>query len=292
MDGGNEHRPTNVPLMRALAGEFADAYIRSFLIEPVARALRIEASIEQARRALTDPATCLAVFYAHYVFSRRGRERDNLVACSSAALRKLVEAHGQRVFMEPAEAIWDEFAAVCERRGISTHEEQNRGPIQGMFELAAEIEKAYPGLSLATWILEAVRRAEILEPEHARFVDIRGVGPKAASTFIRDVVVLFGVEENVPPGERIYMLAVNRWLRAILPRITTEPGLENTPDWIVAGKVAKYTRMAGVSACRFDMGVTYFGQRIVGTSGRFEQELEKLAAGSLRLPATEAPKLV
>lgn len=291
METEREYGPKNLPAMQSLAGEYADAYIRTFLVEPIARAIRVPATVAEVKNALSDPERCLLVFFQHYAFARRGRERDDLVACATAALHSLAEAvaPAQMLEIEDYGRAWDEFASAGARRGVQPHEPKNRGPVQGMFELAAEIHRYYPGLSLATWIVEAVRRAEVLEPEHARMVDIRGVGPKSASTFIRDVVVLFGIEEDVHPAERIYMLAVDRWLRIVLPHITTEPGLENAPDWIVAGKVARYTRMAGASACRFDMGVTYFGQRTVGNPERFDQEFARL--GSVSSDPRGAPKL-
>lgn len=290
MQADREFSAKNVPAMQCLAGHYADAYIRTFLVEPVARALRRPASADEVRNALSDPVRCLFVFFQHYAFARRGRERDDLTACACSALNHLAEAVAPAHVLETDDhtRIWEKFVAACANRGVPAHEPQNRGPVQGVFELAAEIHGSYPGLSIAAWVVEAVRRAEVLEPEHARIVDIRGVGPKTASTFIRDVVVLYGIEEDIHPAERIYMLAVDRWLRMALPHITTEPELGNAPDWIVAGKVARYTRAAGVSACRFDMGVTYFGQRVVGSPDRFEQEFAKL--GSVSSEPKGAPK--
>jgi hypothetical protein len=263
--------------MRALAQEFADLYIREFLLQPLARVMRCEASVEDTTKHLADQKGALTAFLGHYVFARRGKDRDFLASTAVAALSTATARHGDGWLgaMDPAEA-WEEFVTLSKSRGEQAREQQDRGPIQGSVELAQEVERLYPGLSLATWVVEAVRRANVLEPEHTRLVDIRGIGPKTASSFVRDVVVLHDLEGQVAVSERIFMLTVDRWLRAVLPLITDEPGLEDAPDWIIAGKVAKFTRMANVSACRFDMGVTYFGQRKVGRPERFAEAFLRL----------------
>ena len=58
--------------------------------------------------------------------------------------------------------------------------------------------------------------------------------------------------------------------------IVPEPGMEKAADWVIAGKVAKYTRRAGVSAIRFNMGATFFGQRRVRDPNRFTDTLARL----------------
>lgn len=264
--------------MHALASGYADLYIRDFLVAPVARIKKIEPQREAVLAAFQSPYQALHIFFAHYAFARRGREREDIASVAMAALARITERIGEDGLIESDDAaqLWVEFEAVCEERGLKPREEQNRGAVQGILELAQEIHHIYPGASLATWIVKGLREHQVLEAEYTRLVDIRGIGPKSASTFVRDTVVLFEIQDLVSPAERIFTLAVDRWLRLVLPRITDEPDLEDVPDWIVAGKVAKYTRLAKCPAGRFDMGVTYFGQRIVMKENRFDSEFNRL----------------
>ncbi|MCC6404561.1 MAG: hypothetical protein IT207_11185 [Fimbriimonadaceae bacterium] len=273
-----DYAARNVAAVHTLAGRYADLYLRDFLIGPISRFAKVEPEKEAVLGVLHSPFQTLGAFFGHYAFARRGREREDVASVATTALARAAERIGEQTLIESEDAaqLWAEFVAVCEERGLKPREEQNRGTVQGILELAQEIHRLYPGTSLATWIVKGLREHQVLEPEYERIVDIRGIGPKAASTFVRDTVVLFDLEELVSPAERIYTLAVDRWLRKILPLITNEPGLEDVPDWIVAGKVAKYTRLAKAPASRFDMGVTFFGQRIVVREDRFEREFARL----------------
>lgn len=281
-----EYSPRNVEAVATLAGKYADLYIREFFVEPLARTMRIAPDRNAIRTLLESPFGALAAFYSHYAFARRGKERDVIATAALSALNECAAVVGEQglIGSDDSVQVWAAFESILTAQGRKPREEQNRGPVQGMLELAQEIHRLYPGLSLATWVVRGVSEASTLEPAYQRIVDIRGIGPKSAATFVRDVVVLFGLEDSVDYADRIYLLSVDRWLRRVLPKITDEPGLDNAPDWIVAGKVAKYTRMANVSACRFDMGVTYFGQRVVVNEGRFDAEFERLsrAAGEDR----------
>jgi hypothetical protein len=55
--------------------------------------------------------------------------------------------------------------------------------------------------------------------------------------------------------------------------------MDKAADWIIAGKISKYSRRAGVSGIAFNMGSTYFGQKIVKDPAGFEEALKKVAVG-------------
>jgi len=60
--------------------------------------------------------------------------------------------------------------------------------------------------------------------------------------------------------------------------------MEDAADWIVAGKISKYARRARVSSIRFNMGVTYFGQKIVKEPDRFQDEMKNLMIELMQKP--------
>jgi hypothetical protein len=128
-------------------------------------------------------------------------------------------------------------------------------------------------------MLNGIAQTKRLELQFERIVDIRGVGPKSTSTFMRDVVYMFGYEDKVEPADRIYIHPIDRWLRMMARYLVPEPNMDKAADWIIAGKVSKYSRRAGVSGIAFNMGSTYFGQKIVKDPSRFEEVLKKVALG-------------
>ncbi len=288
--------------MRKMAGEYAELYQRDFLVGHLRKLLGLpEAEKAEIAEALEDPYKALLVFFGHYAFARRGKDRDELAALAMEAMIKLTaETPFEEVLDWPDGCrLWESFEAVCQDRRRKSSEQQNRGPIQGMLELAQEIHRVDPELSLATWVVEGVDQTGRLEPQHMSIVDIRGVGPKSASTFVRDMVWLYDAEDDIEATDRIYVQPVDRWLRAIVKYVVPETGLEDPADWIVAGKISKYTRRARVSGIGFNMGTTYFGQRLVQVPERLEDslrnllmaELEKIKAGKSAADGPEGAHL-
>ena len=285
------NRPQEVPLdpkavilMRRLAGEFGEKYTREFLLERFKKELTLSSSTRDAvLAAMEDPFLSLLAFVGHYAFARRGKDRDEL---SRIALRSVHQLVSERPFTEVLDMpdgvlLWEKFAEKCEQSGRKPQEDLNRGPVQGMLELAQEVHRNDPGQSIATWIIGSLEDSGRVEPQHERIVDIRGVGPKSASAFIRDLVWLFDAEEDVSPIDRIYVQPVDRWLRLAVTYLVPEPDLDEPPDWVVAGKISKYSRRAKVSGILLNMGLTYFGQRIALRPERFETELRHLLAEEL-----------
>ncbi|MBS1714520.1 MAG: hypothetical protein JST30_09315 [Armatimonadetes bacterium] len=275
--------PRAVAIMKKMAGDFADRYAEEFLLGHVRKSLGSAAGDKKATAdCLESPYESLLVFYSHYAFARRGKDRDDLSKLASDALRRLAASTPFEEVLGQADgtALWSAFEQVCADAHKKSGEQQNRGPIQGMLELAQEIHRQDPELSLATWIVDGVEDDGRLEDRHMRIVDIRGVGPKSASTFVRDMVWLYDVEDDIEPADRIFVQPVDRWLRLMVKFVVPEPGLDDPADWIVAGKVSKYTRRAGVSGIGFNMGTTYFGQKIVQNPAKFEGELRELLKAS------------
>ncbi|MDI9639972.1 hypothetical protein QPK87_19980 [Kamptonema cortianum] len=246
---------------RKLAGEMADRYVEEFMLPSLARSIGSDdLSPESLREALSSPWPALQAFFGHYAFSRRGRDREELSAAALAALEPFSK-DSALLAAEDGVSLWDEFCSVCESKGRKPNEAQNRGLIQGMMELAQE---AYADqcISLFDWVANAVASEHKLEPQFLRIVDIRGVGPKSTSAFLRDVVYLSNLESQLEASEKIYVQPVDRWLRLVSKYVVPEKSISDAADWIIAGKISKYARRANVSSIRFNMGVTYFGQKV------------------------------
>lgn len=269
-----------IVIYRKVAGDYADRYIEDFLYYHLQRIMKLEGDqdTESIRKALEDPYLCLRTFYGHYAFARRGKDRDDLAKAALAALEEIDQEKGFESILkgEDGVEVWELFEKHCKELNRKPNENQNRGMIQGMVELAQEIYRIDKIGSIATWLTDGIAQTGQLETQFLRVVDIRGVGPKSTSTFMRDVVYIFGMEEAVDPADKIYIQPIDRWLRLISRYVVPEKGMEEAADWIVAGKISKYSRRARVSGLRFNMGTTYFGQKIVRDPSKFEESVKQL----------------
>lgn len=270
-------------LYSAFAGKYCDKYLDTFLIPQLQKATGKKfITIEEWREELEHPLAALQVFLGFHGFSRRGKDRDEYSRNVLKALGKTLEQRTVEELLTKADGtcLWDAFDMECQARGRKSNEAQNRGLVQGLLELAQEIYREDQSGSIATWIIDGIQDAGRIEPQFLRVVDIRGVGPKSTSTFMRDVIYLYDLERQVLPADRIYIQPVDRWLRAITRFVVPEDNMEKAADWVVAGKINKYARRAKVSGVRFNLGLTYFGQRIVREPERLEFEIKQLLKDS------------
>lgn len=277
-----EIKPRARTLLRAMANEWADVYVEEILLPSLLRAARAgSADIEPIKEALSNPYKCLEAIYSHYAFARRGKDRQELSDLAIEALHRTVRPEAMDKFLALADAsiLWETYEAVCQERRKKPMEQLNRGVISGIAELAQEIYRLDGQGSIAEWVLKGVVQTDRIEPEFLRIVDIRGVGPKMTSVFLRDVVFLYGLEERIDHIDRLYVQPIDKWIRLMAAEVIDEEGAADAADWILAGKLAKYTRHAGVSGIRFNMGVTAFGMREVRNTESFESAVERLLDG-------------
>lgn len=271
--------------MMALAGPWATAYFSDQLLPSLARACRASTpTLDDVRPAISHPFRCLEAIYRHYAFSRRGKERHELSDIAVEALYRTTSEEDvfQFLALDDGQALWANFESVARERNKKSGAQLNQGPVAGIAELAQEIFRLDGKGSIAEWVVRAVATSGHLEPEFLRMVDIRGVGPKLTSVFLRDTVFLFGIEDRIDYADRLYLQAVDKWLRMIAPYLIDEPGLEEAADWILSGKIAKWSRYAGVSGVRLNMGISHFGAIRVGQSEDVEGALANLLSLSDR----------
>lgn len=255
-------RRESVAAMETFAGPVADAFIKGCLLPTLAKAASVPGPCpDLIRTALADPHKCLLTIFGHYAFARRGRERFELAEIAVEALdRTCRQSSFSKFLLEPdASRLWDNFEDTAKEWGRKPMAQLNRGVVAGMAELAQEVGRLDGSLSIAKWIVRGVSTTGRIEPEFLRMVDVRGVGPKMTSLFLRDVVLLFELESQIDAADRLYLQPIDKWTRAIAPWIIDEVNIEDAADWVLAGKMAKYARLAGVSGVRANIGMTQFG---------------------------------
>lgn len=282
--------PRAAKIIKEMSGDFADLYVDTFLVLRLRKSAGRSVTDEISPKILfEDPADFLRLFFGHYAFARRGKERDELAEMSLATIDKALEAESMEDLLkrDSGEVLWDLFVEQYEGDLERANEGQNRGLIQGMLELMQEVYEIDGVGSVPHWIVSGVHKSRRLEPQFDRIVDIRGVGPKTTSMILRDVSFYFDLENITDPKDLVYVQPVDRWLRLLARIIVPEPGMDSAADWVIAGKVAKYCRKAGYSGIRFNMGTVYFGQRIVRSPDKLVDELRNLLLGKPPSPIDE-----
>lgn len=261
-----------------MSGPKADHYIGEVLVPSLARACRASHLVEALVSQLHNPYCCLEVVFGHYAFARRGKDRFELSEIALEALHRTSKEDNFENFLalDDAETLWNSFESVCRERNRKPMEQLNVGVIAGMAELAQEVFRLDGSGNIARWIVNCVEASGRIEPQFLRMVDVRGIGPKITSLFLRDIVLLFGLEDGLEHSDRLYVQPIDKWIRAIAPYVIDEPNADNLADWILAGKLSKYARRAGVSGVRFNMGTTWFGMREVRAPEFFDSAVRQV----------------
>lgn len=217
--------------------------------------------------ALSDPLVSLKVLLGHYSFQRRPKDRADYSRASIRAVERLGPAA-----LNP-DLLWIEFAQLLELRQLRLLPDQNQPLVTDLSCLAQNLAP----LSIHSWIIQLIEQTNQLEAAALAINDIRGLGPKTAAQILADTITLFSLELHVRPAHRIYAQPVTPWLRRIAPLLFPEPHLSSAPDWVIAGKTLRYTRLAGVSHTLFTHGCTHFGAQIVRDESRLADALNGLA---------------
>jgi hypothetical protein len=272
-------------LLRSLSGTWADRYAAELLLPQLCSVIGLESrNLSSLRERLSDPFHSLQVVYGHYAFSRRGNDRAELSSIAVDALQEVTSPKTIRAFLsEPdPERLWNAFVDLCAARGHRPMEPLNRGVIAGFAELAQEIYRHDGVGSIASWVAESVISSGRIENVFMRLVEIKGVGPKISSLLLRDMLFLHHLEDQLDFSDRIYVQPIDKWIRGIAPFVVPDLAEDHAPDWILAGKVAKHTRKAGVSGIRFNMGATFFGVREVRVPEALPARLSMVARPEVR----------
>ncbi|MBL8041274.1 MAG: hypothetical protein JNM04_07990, partial [Chthonomonas sp.] len=274
----DELEPRSKEVVRSIANEWGERYLQERLLPELQIGLTTEtATLSELRDAWMHPYFSLRVFYSNYAFVRRGKDRNMLSKFTVAALERVTTPDTiEKMLAEPdGSQIWEAFCQICEENGRKNVEQLNRGVISGMVELAQEIYQIDGEGSIAGWIIAGILQNARIEPQFLRIVDIRGIGPKTTSTYLRDLVAVFGIEEKIDRIDRLCMQPIDRWVRLVAGDIMTEIDIDETIDWVLAGKLTKYARRSGASGLKLNMGATYFGTQEVREPERFDRVIEE-----------------
>lgn len=244
-----------VQLMRDVACWDADDYLNQYLL-PVWREV-VGSQDEGWRSRLSSFAPALRLILRHYVLGHRRFSRFGAADAAEQAIL-WAERLGADAFLAEGNADpfvqWFVDALTPKgKRAASQLESLVRGLIEWNFDtyLSAGEE------SLIAWILGEIEDTGRVEHVHQLLREISGFGPKAASRLLRDLALVFQLEERIHPADRYLLQTVGIGIRKVAAKILPNEGDRRLPDWVLAGKVSKACRMAGVSGVRFNAGAEW-----------------------------------
>lgn len=130
-------------------------------------------------------------------------------------------------------------------------------------------------------------------------LDLRGIGHKLRSFFLRDLVSILGVEEDcgTEPCNLLYCQPVDTWVRQTAESLLSDVAADwpknlrlssyrlSRRDARTGLKVIRASVDAGVSSLHVNQGMWYFASQIVADARRLRQLLETRDAALLRREA-------
>lgn len=149
--------------------------------------------------------------------------------------------------------------------------------VEAVSALCKELRLPMPQTPLEAWVVSMFKHTGNLAAPFETLVQLSGVGPKAASAFLRDTLVLEDRDDEVPWVERHLLVPIDRAHRLFLEHLLPEHAPAGTPDWVLSGKMAKLARHAQVSAAKLSLSLTEYARTHGYVSGAFSDQLDRFA---------------
>jgi len=205
-------------------------------------------------RYLEDPVDAIQIFLDGYAFERQGRNPSY----SHAAVEAIQRAKDLSTKQNLPQRVWKEFYDFFDGKKLN----KERNPI---FHDTGSRHCVWCVMGSENMILsskEAIARSQVKEAWE-RVKVIRGVGPKIASLFLRDVAVQF---ELRPGLDRWLLQPVDVWVRrGVFWLSGNEMKDDDIAKWLVTN--CEEPELA-------NQGIWYFGAQIAGSDFRLHKSIK------------------
>lgn len=175
--------------------------------------------------------------------------------------------------------VWQEFVNLAGERPVNLRlnplASRGSGPIT-ICALVRSLDKF--NYNLASWACELMSAGRI-EEVCVSLQTVRGIGPKIASFYLRDVAEGFEIDEALV-GNKALLQPIDIWTRrgaTALGRLADEP----IPDQRAAEVIIRASEMVGVRSTLTNVGLWFLGAQLVRDADRFQELL--LSAQKLRV---------
>jgi len=227
---------------------------------------------DHIRELVGDWRRALKAFLSSYAFERSGRS-----PYYSGAALKAVDQYEQDVPGKDFEiALWQSFRDFLAGRKVNAKNNPLRPAGNGHNSLSRLIVTLEDfDYNLVHWSSALASKGDI-EVSWKRLVEIRGVGPKIASLYLRDIVDAFEIDESCV-GNKAYLQPIDIWTRRGA-KILAEMFLITSPksDWDYAQVLVKVSERAGVRSSLTNTGLWILGAQLAGNSDGFREALSSI----------------
>lgn len=207
----------------------------------------------------------LACFLENYAYERQGAAP----AYPKIAMRAFRRRFGQKissVTSEDATIIWSSYKEIARNEYNSLSVNPTHNPMSsdnGLLKVMVSNNIA----NLATHARNLIQHRQT-EEAHKLIADIRGIGTKIASLYLRDIAYLGELSEEEIEDQR-YLQPVDTWIEQTLSIVigAAKPSsLKEKQEMIV-----RLCHSAEVSPIAFSQGAWMLGSRVAGDYLTFEQ---------------------
>jgi len=216
----------------------------------------------------------LAIFLGSYAFERQGRRPDYSDAAVDALLACERNNQGnlnQGVCTE----IWQDFSMRLNQQGLNRRNNPlypttnpnniaNLGNKPCVIEVVVNRGMSANGLTLTTYLRNRIQNSGIRDAfELLR--SIRGVGPKVASLYLRDLAVIMDIHLANDPNNRFLLQPIDRWVeRTVVALSNQHLNRRQAAEWIVDNSNQPEL---------VNMGIWYFGSQIAKSAYKLNSVL-------------------
>lgn len=121
-----------------------------------------------------------------------------------------------------------------------------------------ELIKDKGGLNIVAYSVEQIKKGNVSKI-YGELCEIFGVADKIATFFLRDLAIVFELEDNISSDDYVYFQPIDTWVRQVAERLRIiDKGENNTVT--IKEKIITATLKESVSPLFFNAGAWYIGK--------------------------------
>lgn len=204
---------------------------------------------------LSDPLEGLALFLEGYAFERQGRD--------PAYSRIAAEVVVQRKTDPDPQKIWQEF----KRRLTNGKANEKVNPLFHSGQDNCDCALCVFGSRNIVGASKEALEKGLISEAWRDIQRVRGVGPKIASFFLRDVAVKFGLPRDVSDDERLRLQPIDVWVRRTVRLLAHDGSLRDD-------EVGKWVVERSTEPEQANQGIWYFCSQVAHSSYELRRSLQ------------------
>jgi len=218
-------------------GEYGQRYKEEFLAN----------DIENRSRLLGDWHDGLDFFFRKSFY--RGRKDEISDVFRERALEVIQEFDLRKNIRKFKSS---EFEKLLQEHGVNNNVDRR------MVCQTTELVKDKGGLNIVSYSVDQIEKGQVSKV-YNELCEIYGVADKIATFFLRDLAIIFELEEKIGQQDYIYFQPIDTWVRQVAERLKIIDMKENNTSTI-KDKIIEATLGEKVSPLLFNAGAWYIGK--------------------------------